>query len=211
MNYNEMSTVKTNEGSGKKYFNPGIHEGVIISDVITHDKLETSKYTGPGIDFIFTGTNGEVFQHRVFPFVTNPTFKHFRGEKKDQLMTAEEQFNDYLANIKHIMTKALGEEVFAKALTKIVDFVSMGKVFKQAVDKYKFPFAIMFIANKGGYTTIPSWTGGFASYNANDLKWDENKYGKKKLTSATPVENPTASINYSASSATASDIDGLPF
>lgn len=210
MNYNEMSTVKSNEGPSKKYFNPGIQEGVIVSDVITHEKLETAKYSGPAIDFIFTGVNGEEFANRVFPFVANTTFKHFRGEKKDQLMTAEEQFNDYLANIKHIMTKALGEEVFAKALTKIVDFVSMGKVFKQAVDKYKVPFAIMFI-DKNGYTRIPAWTGGFASYNANELTWNEDKYGKKKMNSSTPVETPTTSINYSVSSVTSDDVDGLPF
>lgn len=209
MNYNEMSTVQTNEGSGKKYFNPGVNEGVTITDVITHEKLETAKYSGPAIDFIFTGKNGEEFSHRIFPFTENPAFKHFRGEKQGQVKTKDEQFTDYLANIKHIMTKALGEEVFAKALTKIVDFISMGKTFKQAVDKYKVPFAIMFIADKGGYTRIPNWTGGFASYDAVELakSWNEDKYGKKKMNSSTPVEK----IDYNTNTSTGGSIDDLPF
>lgn len=191
MNYGEITEAVTNEGSDKKYLKHGINGGVIVSSVDVL-KLDSPKYQGDIIDVLISNDNNEENRLRLFPFTFNETMTHKRGDKIGSPITITEQQNDYLARIKHIFTKALGDDLFSKAMKGVNSFESMGKNLSIAVGQKKNKFAIMLI-DKGGYANVPNWTGGFCALTAEELssKWNEDKYGKKQLKANVGIEVPS--------------------
>lgn len=193
MNYGNI--VNAQESSSASYLKHGINENVIV-DKVEYKEISTPNYNGAVIDVSFKNDKGAIADWRIFPFNFNSSFVHKGGDKKGKPVTEEEQFNNYLANKKHVFAKAIGEENFGKVMTKVVDFKSLGTTLSTAVEKLpKLPFNLMLI-DKGGYPTIPNWTGGFCSYDRLELeaKWDEDKYGKKNTAPTTAnTEKPAES------------------
>jgi hypothetical protein len=184
MNYGNIVNVQ-DSNSTNSYLKCGINSGVSIESV-EHKLLNTPNFTGEIMNVNFTDEKGAIHTWGIFPFKYNEKFTHLGGPKKGQPKTEEEQFNEYLANIKHVFVKALGEENFNKVMTKVEDFKSMASTFATAVEKLpKNKFALMLINdNKTNFAKVPNWSGGFCALNAADLesKWDAAKYGTRTST-----------------------------
>lgn len=200
MNYGNIVNVQDNN-STSSYLKHGINSDVHVESV-EHKELNTANFTGEIMNVNLVNDKGEINTWGVFPFKYNDTFKHLGGPKKGESKTEEEQFNDYLANIKHVMSKALGEENFNKVMSAVKDFKSMATTFGKAVEKLpKNKFAIMLINdNKNGFPKVPNWTGGFCALDPKDLesKWDEGKYGKKTSAPTTSNVEQTSQADTSA-------------
>lgn len=174
MNFN-FKDVK--EGSTQKYLKHGINKVKVSS--IELATLNTANYQGDVINVEFANEEGAINKWTIFPFQARDNAKKFKGGKEIGLKPADEQLSEYLANIKHIFTKALGsDENFNKVMSKVTDFKTMAVALKAGIKSFGAEFYLMLCDDKG-YAKVKNWTGGIAAFKEEDLEWNEAKYGKK--------------------------------
>lgn len=161
MNNFNFEEVKTNEASESKYLLQGVHDVKIID---VEYKSLTGGYTGDAWDISFKTDEGLSTSVRLFPFKYNDNLdKYVKGEKAGK-QTEAEQWESYRSRIKHIFTKALGEENFLKAMKNVKDVPGMFKNLKNGVEKVGQKFSIMIITDKNGYANLPTnWNGGYCT------------------------------------------------
>jgi hypothetical protein len=191
MNINYNSIVSVTEDPTLKYIGFGINE-VYIDKVEVLDS-KTDKYDGKVMEVTFKRVGDDAINtKRYFPF----------SPIAPSEVTPEKQLEAYLKHFKHVFTKASSDAAFNAAMLTVTSFESMGNALKAIAEKRNGGknFRLIFI-NKGGYATVPMWTGGIAEsldVNPTNLTFNAEKYGKK----TTPK---------GAESKTAEKDDDLPF
>jgi hypothetical protein len=205
-----FENVKTPTGGNQQYFKHGVNEGVTIKDV----EYRASE-KGGNIKVTFMNTTGATTMHFIFPFKVSQYSTYRGGDKKGQVKSEEDQFNDYMNNIKHIFANSLSldEEEFKKATSTITSFETMGSTFSKLVKETpQLPYYLMLINNKKtGYPVVPNWTGGFISRDKAELeeKYDADKYGKPANFSPIGAEKPLDFSQMNASSSEANPLDAI--
>ena len=148
------------------YLNPGIHK-VKVTEVKFNENEQ-----GGNIDITLTDSKGAAHNWRKFPFKFNPEFKS----------TEAEQFNDYLANLKHVFKRAIGEDLLNKVASVSKDYATLAAGLNKAVKSNASKEFYIMLIHKKNYTRVPEWAGGFAQDQAEfdtlPLQFDEVKYGK---------------------------------
>ena len=193
MNYGKKVDEAAPQGN---YLQCGINEKVNIARVVAE------KWGDKTVADVFLENGGNEFKWRIFPFNYNANFSN----------TEEEQEEKYLQNIKHVFSKAVGEENYDKFIAQAKDFDSFIDILsKMSVEKAKAnskPIRLMLIAKKNKdkfYSTMPTWNGGFCeemSTTPSKLKFDEAKYGmpKKDAAKVEDADSPFGTVS-----------DDLPF
>ncbi len=165
-------------------------------------ELSGNNYTGDAWDISFEDEAGATSSVRVFPFKYNPTFTSKDKSGNQVVQTEVDQWKAYQAKIKHLFTKALGEENFEKAVKTAKDLRTLFRNLQQGCVKVGKHFAAMFISDKQGYAKFPMWENGCAAHleNIEKLKdvYAKNsvKYGPKTAPK-TGIETPvgTSDLN----------------
>lgn len=186
--------VKETVYTNGKYFVHGINEDVFLR------KLVKSEWNGKTIgDLILENEKGATLQKRIFPFTPNP---NFLDKKTNKAVSDDDQEDKYLANIKSIFSKAVGEDFYDKAISKVTgkdsdeQFESfLDTLARMCKDNYKNSKAIRIILiDKGGFPSVPTWNGGFTESMdipkaQSKLTFDEAKYGRKNNSKPAGIEN----------------------
>lgn len=169
-NFNEIE-----EKESGNYIQHGVSKVKVKS--VELKEVSGNNYTGDAWDITFEDESGATSSIRVFPFKFNPdyTTKDKSGNQVKQ--TELDQWKAYQAKIKHLFTKALGEEIFEKTVKAAKDLKTLYKFLGQACAKYGKQFAAMFISDKQGYAKFANWDNSCAAH----LMDSEGKDGMEKL------------------------------
>lgn len=188
------------------YLKHGINENVKIL------RVEKADWNGDLVADIIFGDGLNEVKMRLFPFKYNEEYKN----KKGVFVTQQEQEDSYLRRVKHIFSKAVGEENFDKAIAKAGDsFESYVNILsKLALDKYPAskPFRLM-LTDRGGYANVPTWDNGFCEsmevpLGETKLRYNESDHGPKTKDSTKTEKIKTDTSSKSSSS---EEEDDLPF
>lgn len=170
--------------------------------------VATAKYTGEAADIFVTDENGASTNMRLFPFAYSEKNQKYEKGQPIGPKSKEEQFTEWQGRVKHLFTKALTEENFAKATKGVKDFAGLIKNLKNACEKVGQQFAIMFVSDDKGYAKVPfNWTGGFAATLEN-IETLKDKYNSN-ITKYGPKTAPKNSEQPSGNSTNLEDLMGI--
>lgn len=195
----DFENVKSSEVSDFKYIKHGVSE--IKIPKVEHLELSGANYTGEAADIHFIDNTGNTSSVRMFPFNYSDKANKYEKGKVVGVKTKEEQFIEWQGRVKHLFTKALGEENFSKAVKGVKDFKGLVRNLNNACEKAGIKFAGMFVSDSKGYAKIPfGWTGGFVSTLEN-IETLKDKYNSN-LEKYGPKSAPTTGIEAPASTST---------
>ena len=111
----------TAEGSGKQYLQPGIHK-VVISGLVVEQL--TGNYNGAIAKLTIKDDEGVECETSIFPYKFSENFKVWGTQ---ETVSAEEQENGYLKELKEIFSRAFpgGEEEYDAVTSGATSFETL--------------------------------------------------------------------------------------